>query len=44
MQLWEHSKSKGVFSAKLYGSRSHKNKKIVEENKQLFNEKANNEE
>lgn len=25
-----------VFSAKLYGSRSHKNKKIVEENKKLF--------
>lgn len=27
-----------VFSAKLYGSRSHKNKKIVEENKKLFKE------
>jgi putative resolvase len=27
-----------VFSAKLYGSRSHKNKKIVEENTKLFKE------
>ena len=26
------------FSAKLYGSRSHKNKKIIEENKKLFTE------
>lgn len=26
-----------VFSAKLYGSRSHKNKSIVEKNKELFN-------
>ena len=27
-----------VFSAKLYGKRSHKNKKILEENKKLFSE------
>ena len=26
-----------VFSSKLYGSRSHKNKKVIEENKKLFN-------
>lgn len=26
-----------VFSAKLYGSRSHKNKSIIEKNKELFN-------
>lgn len=25
-----------VFSAKLYGSRSHKNKRIVEQNKEMF--------
>jgi len=30
-----------VFSAKLYGSRSNKNKKIVEDNKTLFNEENN---
>lgn len=28
-----------VFSAKLYGSRSNKNKKIIEDNNKLFNEK-----
>lgn len=27
-----------VYSAKLYGKRSHKNKKIIEENKKLFKE------
>lgn len=30
-----------VFSAKLYGSRSNKNKKIIEDNKTLFNEENN---
>jgi len=29
-----------VFSAKLYGSRSHQNKKIIEENEKLFSSKA----
>lgn len=28
-----------VYSSKLYGKRSHKNKKIIEENKKLFSEK-----
>ena len=29
-----------VFSAKLYGSRSHKNQKVIEENKKLFKKKV----
>lgn len=33
-----------VFSARLYGSRSHRNKKITDENKKLFKEGDSNEE
>jgi predicted site-specific integrase-resolvase len=32
-----------VFSAKLYGSRSHKNKKVLESAKKIFHEKEKDE-